>query len=95
MQLSDKNRKVIENLVEDEIKILEMCKPEPKKFKQIWRYEHHEDFLYGWMVGMIEGAVSVIFMTKMGTKPSIEEQFEIREIIETHGAKIRSLIFRS
>ena len=93
MSLSENDRRVIEQLVADEINILRMARPDPKRLGQIWRFEHENDFLYGYVVGLIEGAVSTMFMQRENRRLSLEEQFQIREIIEVHGREIRSLIY--
>lgn len=93
LSLSENDRRVIEQLVADEINILRTARPDPRRFRQIWRYEHENDFLYGYIVGLIEGAVATMFMQRENRRLSLEEQFQIREIIEVHSREIRSLIF--
>ncbi len=62
--------------------------------KRIWKFKNESDFLYGLIVGMIQGDVYKQFRDNyLGRRPDEEESMEIKEIIESHGEEIRDICY--
>jgi len=63
--------------------------------KNIWKYEHDYDFVYGQKSGMIIGMIFGYYMTKYGINPPEAEMLEIVEKIQINIENIKNSIKRT
>ena len=92
--LQENDRKMLEQIVNDNVEILKVAKNESKVYKQIWKFQNEHDFFYGHTVGRIEGTAIGIFLQRDNKRLSFDDLNEIKEIIELRSKEIRELIYR-
>ncbi|MGI0073660.1 MAG: hypothetical protein ACREA3_07610 [Nitrosotalea sp.] len=67
----------------------------PKFPKGYENLKSESDFLYGLIVGMIQGDVYKQFRdTHLGRRLNEDESMEIKEIIESHAKEIRDIFYK-
>jgi hypothetical protein len=66
-----------------------------KRTQQIWKFKNESDFLYGMLIGMIQGDVDRYYkVTHNGKRPSEDDSREIQEIIESSAKDFRVIIYK-
>src|SRR5713226_768386 len=85
-------RKVIESAVESCLPSLNQYEKEQKLTKEIWKFDHQYDFIYGETVGTLIGIAMGMYIASYKKRPSTDELYEINEIVELRGKEIRDLL---
>ena len=60
--------------------------------KKIWKYENQFDFLYGEAVGTLIGMSIGMFLITYRRRATMDELYEIKEIVEFHAKEIRDVL---
>lgn len=59
------------------------------RLKRIWQFNNGSDFIYGYLVGQMEGYIAGFIVGKYGKIPTAEESGEIRKMVEVRAKEIR------
>ena len=62
------------------------------RLKKVWKFENSSDFIYGYLVGQMEGYIAGFIVGKYGKVPTAEENREIRKRVEIRAIEIRNVM---
>ena len=57
-----------------------------------WKYEHEDDFMYGLVVGQLDGLILGYFRGICDRAPSDEESQEMRGTVQAYAQQIKELV---
>ncbi len=69
-----------------------MLKKGEARLKKVWKFENSPDFIYGYLVGQMEGYIAGFIVGKYGKVPTTEENREIRKMVEIRAIEIRNVM---
>jgi len=92
LALDSEFRKRAGETIENYLRILSGTSPDKQHLHDTWRYEYENDFMYGLVVGQLDGLILGYFRGIYDRAPSDEESREIRGIVESYSEQIRALV---
>ena len=90
--LDSEFRKKAGQTIENYLRILSGTFPNRQSLADTWRYEHEDDFLYGLVVGQLDGLIVGYFRGIYDRAPSDEESQEIKGIVQAYVQQIKALV---
>ena len=87
--LEPKFREHIEKEIDRLLPMIAIVGSDREEDKKMWDYEHFFDFSYGFGVGMMLGAIMVMFETYYKRDASIDEKRDAIELIKNRAKKIK------
>lgn len=87
--LEPKFREHVEKEIDRLLPGIAMAGSDREEDKEMWGYEHFFDFSYGFGVGMMLGAIMVMFETYYKRNASVEEKMDAIELIKNRAEKIK------
>lgn len=90
--LDQEFRKRAGETIENYLRILSGTSPNRQNLIDTWKYEHEDDFMYGLVVGQLDGLILGYFIGIYDRAPSDEESQEIRGIVQAYAQQIKELV---
>jgi len=78
MVLGPHIRKEIENAIKNWCPNVTLLKKGESRLQKIWKFKSGSDFIYGYLVGQMEGYIAGFIVGRHGKIPDAEENKEIR-----------------
>ncbi|AFU59518.1 hypothetical protein Ngar_c25960 [Candidatus Nitrososphaera gargensis Ga9.2] len=90
--LDQEFRKRAGETIENYLRILSGTFPNRQNLADTWRYEHEDDFMYGLVVGQLDGLIVGYFRGIYDRAPTDEESQEIKGIVQAYVQQIKALV---
>jgi len=85
-------RKEIDNAIKNWCPNVTLLKKGESRSQKVWKFKSGSDFIYGYLVGQMEGYIAGIIVGKYGKIPDIGESKEIRKMVEVRAKEIREVM---
>lgn len=85
-------KKEIENAIKNWCPNVTLIKKSESRLQRVWRFKSGSDFIYGYLVGQMEGYIAGLIVGRHGKIPDAEESNEIRKMVEVRAKEIRQVI---
>ena len=85
-------RKEIESAIRGWCPNVTLLKKGESRLQKIWKFKSGSDFIYGYLVGQMEGYIAGIIVGRHGKIPDSEESKEIRKMVEVRAKEIRQVM---
>lgn len=85
-------RKEIDSTIKNWCPNVTLLKKEESSSQKIWKFKNGSDFIYGYLVGQMEGYIAGIIVGKYGKIPDADESKEIRKMVEVRAKEIRQIM---
>lgn len=82
----------VENAIKNWCPNVTILKKGEARLKKVWKFENSPDFIYGYLVGQMEGYIAGFVVGKYGKIPTAEENREIRKMVEIRATEIRNVM---
>ena len=94
MALEKKDKKMLDTMIEEEIsKIPGLVRNlRLPQFQDAFQIKNEPEYVYGYLVGQMEGYIAGIIVGKYGKIPDIGESKEIRKMVEVRAKEIREVM---
>lgn len=89
MVLSSEIRIEIESAIKTWCPNVTILKKGESHLKKVWKFNHGSDFIYGYLVGQMEGYIAGFIVGRHGKIPDTIESSEIRKMVEIRAKEIR------
>lgn len=80
----------VENAIKNWCPNVTILKKGEIRLKKVWKFQNSSDFIYGYLVGQMEGYIAGFIVGKYGKVPTAEENREIRKMVEIRAMEIRN-----
>ncbi|HEX5457194.1 MAG TPA: hypothetical protein VFX64_02280 [Candidatus Nitrosotalea sp.] len=85
-------KKEIENAIKNWCPNVTILKKGESRLQKVWKFKSSSDFIYGYLVGQMEGYIAGLIVGRHGKIPDSEESKEIRKMVEVRAKEIRHVI---
>jgi hypothetical protein len=85
-------KKELENAIKNWCPNVTLLKKSESRLQKVWRFKNGSDFIYGYLVGQMEGYIAGLVVGRHGKIPDAEENKEIRKMVEVRAKEIRQVI---
>jgi hypothetical protein len=85
-------REELENAIKNWCPNVTLLKKSESRLQKVWRFKNGSDFIYGYLVGQMEGYIAGLVVGRHGKIPDAEESKEIRKMVEVRAKEIRQVI---
>jgi hypothetical protein len=85
-------RKELESAVKNWCPNITLIKKSESRLQKVWKFKNGSDFIYGYLVGQMEGYIAGLVVGRYGKIPDVEESKEIRKMVEVRAKEIRQII---
>ena len=85
-------RKEIESAIKNWCPNVTLLKKGESRLRKIWKFKSGSDFIYGYLVGQMEGYIAGLIVGRHGKIPDSEESKEIRKMVEERAEEIRQIM---
>jgi hypothetical protein len=92
MTLSTLIRKEVENAMKNWCPNVGLLKRGESHLQKVWKIKYGSDFIYGCLVGQMEGYIAGFIAVRHGKFPVIDEKSEIRKMVEVRAKEIRKAV---
>lgn len=92
MALGPYIRKEIENSIKNWCPNVTLLKKGESRLQRVWKFKNGSDFIYGYLVGQMEGYIAGLIVGRHGKIPNAEESKEIRKMVEVRANEIREVM---
>ncbi len=92
MVLEPQIREELENAIKNWCPNVTLLKKSETRLQKVWRFKNGSDFIYGYLVGQMEGYIAGLVVGRHGKIPDAEESKEIRKMVEVRAKEIRQVI---
>ncbi len=92
MVLGPQIRKEIESAIKNWCPNVTLLKKGELRLQKIWKFKSGSDFIYGYLVGQMEGYIAGLIVGRHGKIPDSEESKEIRKMVEERAKEIRHVM---
>jgi len=89
MPLEPKFREHVEKSIDSLLPAIAIAGSDTEADREMWEYDHYFDFSYGFGVGMMLGAVMIMFETYYKRNATPEEKEDAIQLIKNRAVKIR------
>jgi hypothetical protein len=69
-----------------------LLKKEESRSQKVWKFKSGSDFIYGYLVGQMEGYIAGMIVGRHGKIPDSNETKEIRKMVEIRAKEIRQVM---
>ena len=69
-----------------------LLKKGESRSQKVWKFKSGSDFIYGYLVGQMEGYIAGLIVGKHGKIPDADESKEIRKMVEIRAKEIRQVM---
>ncbi|MFZ0184944.1 MAG: hypothetical protein WBV92_05875 [Nitrosotalea sp.] len=69
-----------------------LLKKEESRSQKVWKFKSGSDFIYGYLVGQMEGYIAGMIVGRYGKIPDANETKEIRKMVEIRAKEIRQVM---
>lgn len=92
MPIEEQLRKEMEKAMIEYIQSYKNWEFDPKRAKQVWRYEHRRDFWHGHIVGSLLAISSMVFRDVEKRTPQVDEIDDIFDLVQLHSSEIKGIL---
>lgn len=92
MVLSPDIKIEIENAIKNWCPNVTILKKGESRLRRVWKFKDGSDFIYGYLVGQMEGYIAGFIVGKHDKIPDTEESSEIRKMVEIRAKEIRHVM---
>ncbi|MDE1769580.1 MAG: hypothetical protein KGI28_03365 [Thaumarchaeota archaeon] len=92
MVLNQQIRKEMDDAIKNWCPNVTLLKKEESRAQKVWKFKSGSDFIYGYLVGQMEGYIAGLIVGKHGKIPDAEESKEIRKMVEIRAKEIRQVM---
>ena len=85
-------RKDVEGAIKNWCPNVTLLKKEESRSQKVWKFKNGSDFIYGYLVGQMEGYIAGLIVGKYSKIPDREESKEIRKMVEIRAREIRHVM---
>ena len=85
-------RKEIDSAIKNWCPNVTLLKKGESRSQKVWKFKSGSDFIYGYLVGQMEGYIAGLIVGKHGKIPDAEENKEIRKMVEIRAKEIRQVM---
>ena len=85
-------RKEIDGAIKNWCPNVTLLKKDESRSQKVWKFKSGSDFIYGYLVGQMEGYIAGLIVGKHGKIPDADESKEIRKMVEIRAKKIRQVM---
>ena len=85
-------RKEVENAIKSWCPNVTLLKKGESRLQKVWKFKSGSDFIYGYLVGQMEGYIAGLIVGRHGKIPDSEESKEIRKMVEVRAKEIRQVM---
>ncbi len=85
-------RKEVESAIKNWCPNVTLLKKGESRLQKIWKFKNGSDFIYGYLVGQMEGYIAGFIVGRHGKIPDSEENKEIRKMVEIRAKEIRQVM---
>ena len=85
-------RKEIDGAIKNWCPNVTLLKKDESRSQKVWKFTSGSDFIYGYLVGQMEGYIAGLIVGKHGKIPDADESKEIRKMVEIRAKKIRQVM---
>lgn len=89
MVLGPHIRKDMESAIKNWCPNVTLLKKEESRSQKVWKFKSGSDFIYGYLVGQMEGYIAGLIVGRYEKIPNAEESKEIRKMVEIRAKEIR------
>ncbi len=92
MTLGPYIKKEIQNAIENWCPNVTLLKKSESRMQKVWKFKNGSDFIYGYLIGQMEGYIAGLVVGRHGKIPDSGETKEIRKMVEVRAKEIRNVI---
>ena len=92
MTLDPHIRIEVDNAIKNWCPNVTLLKKEESRSQKVWKFKSGSDFIYGYLVGQMEGYIAGMIVGKYGKIPDASETKEIRKMVEVRAKEIRQVM---
>ena len=92
MVLGPDIRKEINGTIKNWCPNVTLLKKGESRSQKVWKFKSGSDFIYGYLVGQMEGYIAGLIVGKHGKIPDADENKEIRKMVEIRAKEIRQVM---
>lgn len=92
MTLEPYIRKEVQNAIDNWCPNVTLLKKSENRMQKVWRFDNGSDFIYGYLIGQMEGYIAGLIVGKHAKIPDPGDTREIRKMVEVRAKEIRSVI---
>jgi hypothetical protein len=85
-------RKDVESAIKNWCPNVTLLKKEESRSQKVWKFKSGSDFIYGYLVGQMEGYIAGLIVGRYHKIPDAQESKEIRKMVEIRAKEIRHAI---
>jgi len=85
-------RKDIDSAIKNWCPNVTLLKKEESRSQKVWKFKNGSDFIYGYLVGQMEGYIAGMIVGRYGKIPDAGETKEIRKMVEVRAKEIRQVM---
>lgn len=85
-------RKEVKNAIENWCPNVTLLKKGELRLQKVWKFKSSSDFIYGYLVGQMEGYIAGLIVGRHYKIPDAEETKEIRKMVEVRAKEIRQVM---
>jgi hypothetical protein len=85
-------RKEIDGAIKNWCPNVTLLKKGESRSQKVWKFKNGSDFIYGYLVGQMEGYIAGMIVGKYGKIPDVGESKEIRKMVEVRAREIREVM---
>lgn len=92
MVLGPEIKKELENAIKNWCPNVTILKKGETRLQKVWKFKSGSDFIYGYLVGQMEGYIAGLIVGRHGKIPDADESKEIRKMVEVRAKEIRQVM---
>ena len=92
MVLGPEIKKELENAIKNWCPNVTILKKGETRLQKVWKFKSGSDFIYGYLVGQMEGYIAGLIVGRHGKIPDADESKEIRKMVEVREKEIRQVM---
>jgi hypothetical protein len=85
-------RKEIDGAIKNWCPYVTILKKGESRSQKVWKFKNGSDFIYGYLIGQMEGYIAGLIVGRHGKIPDAEESKEIRKMVEIRAKEIRQVM---
>jgi hypothetical protein len=85
-------RKEIDSAIKNWCPNVTLLKKRESRSQKVWKFKSGSDFIYGYLVGQMEGYIAGLIVGRHNKILNVEESKEIRKMVEIRAKEIRHVM---